>query len=79
MENERQKTLLKVFQKLKDIEDERQGLVSNTPMQSSSTNRSSVSGQPGFFSQASSTTASGFYNNGKNNSEFVHFKNISEK
>jgi tubulin polyglutamylase TTLL5 len=39
-----------------------------------------VSGQPGFFSQASSTAASGFYNNqNKNTSEFVHFKNISEK
>lgn len=50
IENERQKLLLKIFQKVKDIEDEKQGLTNTNSSQTSSTNRSSVSGQPGFFS-----------------------------
>lgn len=79
-ENERQKLLYKVFGKLKDLEDERQGVSTNAGSAASSTNRSSLSNQPGFFSQASSTTSNGFYNaSGKNHNEFLHFKNISEK
>jgi hypothetical protein len=79
-ENERQKLLSKVFGKLKDLEDERQGVSTNAGSAASSTNRSSLSNQPGFFSQASSTTSNGFYNaSGKNHNEFLHFKNISEK
>jgi len=38
-----------------------------------------VSGQAGFFSQASNT-GQGFYNQaGKQQNEFIHFKNISDK
>lgn len=61
-ENERQKLLHKLFAKLKELEDEKNGVAtgSSTSVQSS-TNRSSVSGQAGFFSQASNT-GSGFYN-----------------
>lgn len=79
-ENERQKLLHKLFQKLKELEDERQGVSTNASSSAaSSTNRSSVSGQTGFFSQASNT-GTGFYNqNNKNQSEFLHFKNITDK
>ncbi len=55
-ENERQKLLHKLFSKLKELEEERQGISTNTSTSAaSSTNRSSVSGQAGFFSQASNT------------------------
>ena len=61
-ENERQKLLNKLFQKLKELEDERSGITPNqSTSAASSTNRSSVSGQAGFFSQASNT-GQGFYN-----------------
>ena len=61
-ENERQKLLFKLFSKLKELEDERSGVAPNTSTSAaSSTNRSSVSGQAGFFSQASNT-GQGFYN-----------------
>ena len=79
-ENERQKLLFKIFSKLKELEDERQGVSTNSTSAASSTNRSSLSNQPGFFSQASSTTSNGFYNaSNKNQNEFLTFKNISEK
>ena len=79
-ENERQKLLNKLFAKLKELEDERNGVAPNTTTSAaSSTNRSSVSGQAGFFSQASNT-GQGFYNQqNKNQSEFLHFKNITDK
>ena len=55
-ENERQKLLSKLFHRLKDLEDERSGTGTNaTASAASSTNRSSVSGNAGFFSQASNT------------------------
>ena len=77
-ENERQKLLHKLFIKLKELEDERGGVPSNTSSSAaSSTNRSSVSGQAGFFSQQASNTGSGFYN--KNQNEFIHFKNTTDK
>jgi hypothetical protein len=80
-ENERQKLLNKLFAKLKELEDEKNGISTNATTASiaSSTNRSSVSGQAGFFSQASNT-GNGFYNqNNKNQSEFLHFKNVTDK
>mmetsp|Transcript_15281 Transcript_15281/g.20773 ORF Transcript_15281/g.20773 Transcript_15281/m.20773 type:complete len:141 (+) Transcript_15281:276-698(+) len=79
-ENERQKLLFKLFCKLKELEDERSGVTSgNQGSATSSTNRSSVSGQAGFFSQASNT-GQNFYNQmNKNQSEFLHFKNITDK
>lgn len=61
-ENERQKLLYKLFAKLKELEDERAGVTNGaTGSATSSTNRSSVSGQAGFFSQASNT-GQNFYN-----------------
>lgn len=62
------------------MEDEKNGVSTNASTSAaSSTNRSSVSGQAGFFSQASNT-GNGFYNNNnKNQSEYLHFKNITDK
>lgn len=63
IENDRQRQLCKIFGKLKEMEEERQGL-SSAQSTHSATNRSSMSNQNnGFFNAANRTESSGFYNN----------------
>ena len=89
-EEERQRQLGKVMCKLKDLEDECKGVMPGGSNQSSTTggsttisNRtvsssmSGTHGAAGFFN-GQGPNQTGYYNN-KNNSEFLVFKNISEK
>jgi hypothetical protein len=86
-EEERQKSLSKVMTKLRDLEDECKGVMPNpgTSVNGSTTisNRtvsSSMSGTQGGggFFNSNSGSSNGYYNN-QNKSEFLSFKNITEK
>ena len=92
-EEERQRQLGKCMVKLKEIEDECKGIMPNGSSQASIngsttiTNRtvnssmSGTHGNQGFFNgNAGGASATGYYNNnGKNQSDFLVFKNITEK
>jgi hypothetical protein len=86
-EEERQKQLVKVMVKLRDLEDEVKGVMPNGPTTvngsttiSNRTVSSSMSGTQGggnFFNSNNNST-NGYYNN-QNKSEYLSFKNITEK
>lgn len=94
-EEERQRQLGKVLCKLKELEDEFKGIIpsgngsqaagslgaASTNISNRTVNSSmsgSHGGNSGFFNQANSTSSSGYYNN-KNQSDFLVFKNITDK
>jgi hypothetical protein len=87
-EEERQKQMGKVMSKVKDLEDEVKGVMPSggTSVQGSTTisNRtvsssmSGTQGGAGGFFNSNSNSSNGYYNN-QNKSEFLVFKNITEK